>query len=291
MEKHGAYRKRANRLAGWFIAMNRLPIFHPARWPHGEAAGRATALLIIAAFLGWKIHQFDLFPQTFDAARRFYSSIILPDGTRVYSATAIGWLWGVKLAVWIVETAIYIGYVMAYLSRSKAVALADGFMETAFPVIVAGLPVLLAFAPYNLPSRIPFSSQGHLPFFLAVMTAILTGGVINLVGLLTLRRAFTIMTEARVLVRQGIFRYVRHPLYTGHFIMFFGSLLLRLHSYTLAFYLLFCIGQIWRARNEERKLTQSFPDYIAYRQETGMFWPTGVGRILRKKRLGTHLPE
>jgi len=99
------------------------------------------------------------------------------------------------------------------------------------------------------------------------------GGLINLIGLWTLRRAFTIMTEARTLVTHGIFRIMRHPLYTGHFIMFLGSLLLRLHLVTVIAYLLFSIGQVIRARMEERKLQLSFPGYSAYKKATGMFFP------------------
>jgi protein-S-isoprenylcysteine O-methyltransferase Ste14 len=32
------------------------------------------------------------------------------------------------------------------------------------------------------------------------------------------------MSEVRVLIRRGIFSLVRHPLYTGHFVMFFPRL-------------------------------------------------------------------
>jgi protein-S-isoprenylcysteine O-methyltransferase Ste14 len=81
------------------------------------------------------------------------------------------------------------------------------------------------------------------------------------------------MTEARTLITNGIFGYIRHPLYTGHFIMFFGSLLLRLNTVPVLLYLLFFIGQITRARIEERKLMGVFPQYADYRRRTGMFFP------------------
>ena len=71
----------------------------------------------------------------------------------------------------------------------------------------------------------------------------------------------------------GIFRYIRHPLYTGHFIMFLGSLFLRLHLVTIGMYLLFCTGQFVRARIEERKLKEAFPRYEEYQRRTGMFFP------------------
>ena len=99
------------------------------------------------------------------------------------------------------------------------------------------------------------------------------GGWINLTGLLTLRRSFTIMTEARELVCRGIFLYVRHPFYLGHFLMFFAGLLLRWHWYNIVLYILFFAGQVVRAKMEERKLSRAFDTYAAYRRRTGMFLP------------------
>jgi protein-S-isoprenylcysteine O-methyltransferase Ste14 len=258
--------KRPVRINQWFI-------FQPARWPHGEMIGRGAALTIITIFLALRVYHFDRFPQSFEDARNFYGAIRTAAGQTVYAPWQISILWGIKLAVWIVETAIYLGYIAAYASRVKAVQVAQGFMETWFPVIVAGLPVLMSMMPYSLPHWAPFASVRHLYFYLVISALIIAGGSINFIGLLTLRRAFTIMSEARALITHGIFRYVRHPLYTGHFIMFLGSLLLRLHPVTVGMYALFCIGQTVRARIEERKLKAAFSEYEAYRRRTGMFFP------------------
>ena len=62
------------------------------------------------------------------------------------------------------------------------------------------------------------------------------------------------------------------------FILFFGSLLLRLHSYTIALYAFFVFGQIVRAKIEEKKLESAFPDYAAYKKRAGMFFPKIVRR-------------
>jgi len=257
----------------WIAKLDRLIIFDPGRWPRRELISRSMALIIVLAFLGLRVYQFHRFPQSFDDARAFYAGFRTAADQPLYSATHIAVLWGIKLAVWLIETAIYLGYLASYLSRAKAKHVARGFMETAFPIMVAGIPVLLAFMPYSLPGWAPFTSSSHLYFYLAIMAVIAFGGAINLIGLVTLRRAFTIMSEARVLIVHGIFRRIRHPLYTGHFIMFFGSLLLRLHAISMALYVLFCIGQVVRARIEERKLMQAFPDYAIYKARTAMFFP------------------
>jgi len=262
----------------WLVRLDRSILFDPTRWPCRELVSRAAALTIIAVFLGLRFYQFDLFPQSFQGARGFYGALKSAAGQPVYPAVRIAVLWGVKLSVWLIETAIYLGYIAAYASRAKAVRIARGFMETAFPVIVAGLPILIALMPYNLPRWAPYRSPRHFYFYAGICSLILLGGVINLIGLLTLRRAFTIMSEARELIVGGIFRYIRHPLYTGHFIMFLGSLLLRLHPITIAMYLIFCFGQVVRAKIEERKLKEAFPRYETYQCRTGMFLP----RLFRK---------
>ena len=255
------------------IRIDQWLIFDPSRWPHGELIGRGVALSIISVFLVLRIYHFDRFPQSFEDAGNFYRAIRTATGQPVYAPWQISVLWAIKLAVWGIETAIYIGYIAAYTSRVKAVRIAQGFMETWFPVIVAGIPILMSLMPYSLPRWAPITSVRHMYFYIGISALILLGGAINFIGLMTLRRAFTIMSEARELITHGIFRYVRHPLYTGHFIMFFGSLLLRLHPATVGMYVLFCIGQTVRAKIEERKLKAAFGAYDTYQRRTGMFFP------------------
>jgi protein-S-isoprenylcysteine O-methyltransferase Ste14 len=252
-----------------------LSVFAPSQWPYREAVSRCVALCIVGGFIILRIVQFDQFPQTWSSAARFYGSVGSASGP-VYSQAAIATLWGIKLAVWLIETGIFLGYLASYLSRAKAVSIADGFMETAFPIIVAGIPVLISMTPYTLPRWAPLTSPKHMYYYLVIMSLIVLGGLINLVGLLTLRRAFTIMTEARTLITRGIFHWVRHPLYSGHFIMFFGSLLMRFHWYTVVMYILFAAGQVIRAKREEHKLEGVFPEYAAYKDRTGMFFPRTI---------------
>jgi len=258
---------------GWLAKLDRLVIFNPDRWPHRELIGRTTALLAVSAFIVLRISQFDRFPQFFGDAHRFYAAFTAAAGTPLYSTGDIYLIWGIKLMVWTIETAIYLGYLASYASRARAVSVARGVLEVAFPVAVAGLPVLISFMPYTLPHWLPFSSTRHLVFYLIIMSVIAGGGIINLIGLLTMRRAFTIMSEARTLVTSGIFRYIRHPLYCAHIIMFSGSMLLRLHWASVVLYLLFVAGQVLRARIEEHKLERAFVDYARYRDRTGMFLP------------------
>jgi protein-S-isoprenylcysteine O-methyltransferase Ste14 len=264
----------------WYNKVDQWVIFNPARWPQRELISRFTALAIIAVILGLRFYHFDRFPQDFQTACHFYSAIKTTAGTPLYSISDIRLLWGVKLTVWIIETAIYFGYIASYASRARVVIIAKGFLEVGFPLLVAGIPLLIFFMPYSLPHWLPVSSTQHLAFYLFIMGLIIFGGIINLSGLFSLRRAFTIMSEARTLITHGAYRFVRHPLYSGHFIMFFGSMLLRLSMATVMLYLFFLAGQVLRAHIEERKLELAFDEFANYRDRTGMFIPR-IGKIKR----------
>lgn len=252
--------------------LNHAFIFSPDRWPHREALSRCVALIFIVAFLVLKLVLFDQFPQTKSEVEWFYG-MFTTDAGPIYSSAAISLIWKIRVSAWLMEIGVLLGYMASYLSRVRARAIASGFMETAFPIFVAALPVLISFTPYNLPGWAPYDSPNHIYVYLSVMGLIIIGSLINLIGLLTMRRAFAIMTEARALVTNGIFSRIRHPIYCGHFLMFLGSLLLRLHSYTILMYLIFVVGQVIRAKLEERKLKAVFPEYESYCEKTGMFWP------------------
>jgi protein-S-isoprenylcysteine O-methyltransferase Ste14 len=201
----------------------------------------------------------------------------------------VEWHWIMWFSVWLIETGILVGYIMAFASRTEAKAIAKGFMEVVFPLIIAGLPMIIVWAPMNfmkiwpqLINRVPDTSlapgsvfflRNWEPLFFLFLAFILCGGALNLIGLLTLRKAFTITCEARSLIRHGLFKYIRHPLYAGHFVMFCGYLLFHLYWYTVLLYLIFIAGQYVRARMEEKKLMSVFPEYAEYQKGTGMFFP------------------
>ena len=253
--------------------LNRLAVFDPACWPYREQAGRITAVIVVIAYFIGKIFYFDPLPRSFEATTQYYLALNNHYGIELFAELSIKILWLLRWAVWIAENAILLGYLIAYATRAEAVSVARGIAQVIFPFVVAALPMVMALAPVNFAHYLPVTSRHYVAYHAVVMGLIFTGAIMNLVGLLTMRRAFSIMSEARVLVTRGIFKYVRHPLYTGHFIMFFGSLCLRIHVYTVLLYILFVLGQFIRAKIEEQKLTDTFPQYTGYKKVTGMFFP------------------
>ena len=126
------------------------------------------------------------------------------------------------------------------------------------------LPYLLVFSPETVLFRVPIFI-GILMMFLGI--------IISTIGLLSLRRSFSITPEVRGLVVSGIYSFIRHPMYLGSFIFAAGFVLLRLSIFSLLIYVMWLIIQVWRSRLEEQLLIAEYPDYEKYRQKTAAFLP------------------
>lgn len=190
-----------------------------------------------------------------------------------FSHSQIRTLWLLGFLVWLAETGILLGYVLALLTRARAQSVAKGFMQTVFPLLLAGLPFVVVMTNYTFHRWFHHRPHQLLIGLYAVNAILLVGGSMNAIGVLTLRRGFTIMSEARVFVRTGLYRWIRHPLYASHFLIYLGYMLLHFHTVTVVLYVVFVAGQTLRARIEERKMTAAFPEYEEYRRTTGMFFP------------------
>jgi protein-S-isoprenylcysteine O-methyltransferase Ste14 len=80
--------------------------------------------------------------------------------------------------------------------------------------------------------------------------------------------------EGHQLRTDGMFRWVRHPLYASTIWMFLGASLAFLNYLCMGLTcLLFIPAMHYRAAQEERLLLGHFPDYNIYRQRTGRFFP------------------
>lgn len=88
-----------------------------------------------------------------------------------------------------------------------------------------------------------------------------------------LGRSFSILPQARQLVTNGPYRYVRHPLYLFGQLSLIGVGLQFAQPWGLMIALAGCLLQFPRMAYEERVLTESFPGYAAYRAKTAMLIP------------------
>jgi hypothetical protein len=183
-------------------------------------------------------------------------------------------------------TATIVFFLVSYFLRSRSAQFPRGWRETLYPLFCAGLPLviyysveLMAFIPpshrtYSLLSSF-FGPSGSGPFGwnLCSMILVLAGNIITLLGIVSLRRSFSLMVEARKPVVTGLYAYVRHPLYVGEIVATTGVLVFRFSTANAFLFLMFVVGQVYRASLEEQKLLSVFPEYKIYRQSTGAFFP------------------
>jgi protein-S-isoprenylcysteine O-methyltransferase Ste14 len=186
-------------------------------------------------------------------------------------------------------TATIVFFLASYFLRRRPVRYPEGFLETLYPLFCAALPLVI-YHNVELLRQIPLRHD-YASFFnfifgpydsslfrwnLFSMVLVLTGNLITLLGMVSLRRSFSLMVEARAPVFTGLYAYVRHPLYVGEIVAAAGVLVFRFSPANVFLFLLFVACQMFRATLEEKKLLSAFPEYGEYRQRTGAFLPRSL---------------
>jgi protein-S-isoprenylcysteine O-methyltransferase Ste14 len=106
---------------------------------------------------------------------------------------------------------------------------------------------------------------------------IIIGTIVNIMGRLKLGKNWAnqiIIYKDQTLVTSGVFGIVRHPLYASLIWIFFGAGMLFANPIALSSNLfIFAPFMYYRARQEEKMLTEEFKDYQKYQKKVGMFFP------------------
>jgi protein-S-isoprenylcysteine O-methyltransferase Ste14 len=136
-------------------------------------------------------------------------------------------------------------------------------------------PRLLALVGANLLLAVALLPRVALNAPLAAAAALLTGGgtLAEIVILLWLGRAFSILPEARRLVTRGPYRVIRHPLYCVSVIASLGTAIQFEQPWALLIVLVADALQIARIHYEERVLREAFPEYADYAARTWRLVP------------------
>ncbi|WP_083540722.1 methyltransferase family protein [Aequorivita viscosa] len=75
------------------------------------------------------------------------------------------------------------------------------------------------------------------------------------------------------LIENGVYKFIRHPIYTGLILSFFGFAIISDSGYriliTAVLFLLFYFKTIY----EEKRLIEKFPRYLEYKSRSGRFFP------------------
>jgi len=129
--------------------------------------------------------------------------------------------------------------------------------------------VIFVLSPlFDVPSiaRPYFNTFGHWPA--------LAGTALSFAGIILIALGWKQIHAADRLVTTGIYRYVRHPQYTGIFLFTFGWIMHWPSVVKLALWPILMLAYVWLAKFEERQVAAEFGSaYETYARETKRFIP------------------
>ncbi len=105
-------------------------------------------------------------------------------------------------------------------------------------------------------------------------TGAVVGVWLTLIGMIIMAIGWHQIHRAKGLVTTGLYKYIRHPQYTGFFLLMTGWLLHWETTLTLVMYPILLLMYYLLGRKEDTELKKDFGDeYEIYRQKTPMFLP------------------
>jgi protein-S-isoprenylcysteine O-methyltransferase Ste14 len=174
-------------------------------------------------------------------------------------------LYFVKL-LWVLETVIFVVFIISYALRIEPAERSRGVKEIIIPLIGGVLP-------FGLLLSMPNQSIGNNPLLLRIIFYWMTVTTAFTVwSLWTIRRSFSITVEARSLVDDGPYRWVRHPVYLGEILTTLAVAVWRFSALNIVLFVLFVAIQLYRSRLEEKKLARNIPDYSVYALRAKWLW-------------------
>jgi protein-S-isoprenylcysteine O-methyltransferase Ste14 len=194
--------------------------------------------------------------------------------TRVRSPAKIDHMWGMLYTAWVAsEVAILI--FRRTRGRTAGCQIHDrGSLLLLWPVIIASIALGTWYAQLHSPDLLRDASQARLLSILFLAF----GLAIRWMAILKLGRSFTanvtIQQRQRV-EKTGVFRFVRHPSYTGLLVIFAGIGLNTRSSVGLAIVILpITLALLYRIHVEEKALSEAFGDeYQSYCRSTKRLIP------------------
>lgn len=116
-----------------------------------------------------------------------------------------------------------------------------------------------------------------LLFYNIGIVLIFIGLALRWVAILTLKKSFTVnvaVSEEQTIIRNGVYKSIRHPSYLGSLISFLGlGLAFGNWLTTVVIFLPICTAFLHRIRIEEAALGNAFPEYAEYMKQTKRLVP------------------
>lgn len=138
--------------------------------------------------------------------------------------------------------------------------------------VSVNLGILLAFQPIG--------SLGNESRTLRAtgIALIICGVIVRWLAILSLKERFTVdvaITKGHRIVREGLYRFVRHPAYLGSLLSFLGlGIFFSNYVSLVVIFVPICLAFLYRIKIEERVLAATFgDDYLAYCASTKRLIP------------------
>jgi protein-S-isoprenylcysteine O-methyltransferase Ste14 len=154
--------------------------------------------------------------------------------------------------------------IVMFAARRPPKRRAHGF----YPRFVAVVGTWLSVGIVQLPPQ-----QISPELYLTSLILLIGGTVFAVYSAIALAGSISILPEARRLVTQGPYSFVRHPLYLGEFVATTGLAIQFLMPWAMLLLGVHCFFQFERMRNEERVLIHAFQNYREYMSRTARLLP------------------
>lgn len=145
-----------------------------------------------------------------------------------------------------------------FLVRKRAKVISSKSPDYLYTLLALGLPLLFRSVMDVGTSNIGTIVAGVLG---------VAGAALVMGGFLSLNRSFGIAPENRGVKSSGVYRFVRHPMYSGYILAESGFLIIYLSWYNVLVLFLSVTFLLLRLRAEERLLEKD-PAYKGYRKKT-----------------------
>jgi methanethiol S-methyltransferase len=199
---------------------------------------------------------------------------ILPLAVRIFLVANWATIWTI-----IVNAGVFILFLAFLPYRARVEWRTKGLFSAFILALMAemfGIPLLLYLLSPLMRINYYWKHPGgwlNNPLIFGVPGAII-GAWLTLIGMVIVFIGWQQIHRGSGLVTTGIYKYVRHPQYTGFFLVMSGWLLQWETTLTLIIYPVLVVMYFLLARREEAELKRQFGEaYMDYRQKTPMFWP------------------
>lgn len=160
--------------------------------------------------------------------------------------------------------AFYALIIWAYIRRGPAKA-------TSSSVFAHAAAITGTLIPFAFPLLHSDTSSARRELIADVL---LVGGTAwSVWSLRSLGKNLSVLAQARSVVQDGPYRWVRHPLYSGEIVCCLGLALAAGTAAAAGVWLTLVALQVYRARREEQILVGTLPTYAGYRTRTAALFP------------------